>query len=1071
MNRGIQHLALIVMICCIAQDLSAQTEPREGIERRIPEVHAIVGAKVITEPGVVIPVATILIEDGVITDVGTDVEIPANARVWDRSEHVITAGFIDMDYRIETEQAEDSSRAGRNWNSKVQPEHDTAEGFVIDSDTASQFRQAGFTNVLASPNQGIFSGSVIFARMAGGSDRRAVIEDNVAISSGLQARRGWGRGGGYPTSRMGALALFRQTLLDASWYREAWDSYRSHPDHLQRPESNLSLEALFPIIDTRKSLTIRTRDVLEMLAIDKALEEFPQVNAWYYGNGQEYLWIDEVAAMSDPKTRTIILPVNFPETPTVDGASGDAGVTLGTLEKWAYAPENPERLRRAGVQFTLTTRGLDSPASFANNVRNSIERGLPADFALAAVTTEPARLIGVEDRFGRVAAGKTAMLAVFDGSPFEKGKNCTEVWIDGVRHQNRPQPADDIRGTWELTIHHPENPQKLDLALSGSAASPRLAVTYGEQEIRRSRFKRQGNEVGITLPGEPFGESGFVRIGGILGSDGQLRGTVNSPTWASTPFSAIRIGDTPENQPDSASDEVAQDPAEETPASRFGRGGGGRRSAVRPEFPGNRPGARGARGAGFAGRRGGQSRGQQISSDSFEGFIDQTISRPLGAFGFTDGPLAPPSVLVTNATIWTCGPDGILENADLLVMGGKVIEVGQNLTATKGTHIIDGTGLHVTPGLVDPHSHTAIRGGVNEGTQAVTAEVRIGDSVDSEDINIYRQLAGGVTTAQLLHGSANPIGGQSAIVKWRWGDNPEAMKIKNAPKMIKFALGENVKQSNWGNESTGRYPQTRMGVEQVMRDSFHAANEYRQQWNTWEKSDRSTMLPPRRDLELDALVEILEGERLIHCHSYRQDEILMLMRVAEDFGFRIGTFQHILEGYKVAPEMARHGAAGSTFSDWWAYKIEVYDAIPYNGAMMRKAGVNVSFNSDSDELARRLNLEAAKAVKYGDVPPEEALKFVTLNPAYQLQLDDRIGSLEAGKDGDFAIWSGDPLSGYTLCLQTWIEGQRFFDRKQDIAMRARDKQHREDLLTIILKSQLGGGRQPAAQEGGEEGSR
>lgn len=1065
MIRGIRFLAFVLTICWVCQDLPAQTEPREGIERRVPEVHAIIGAAVITEPGEIIQSATILIEDGVITDVGTDVQIPANARVWDRSDHVITAGFIDMDYRVETEQPEESSRAGRNWNSKVQPERDTAEGFVIDSESASQFRKAGFTNVLASPNQGIFSGSVIFTRMTGGSDRRALIEDDVAISSGLQAGRGRGRGG-YPSSRMGAMALFRQTLLDANWYREAWNSHRAHPDHLQRPESNLSLEALFPVIDRKVPLAIRTRDVLEMLALDKALDPF-QVNTWYYGNGQEYLWLDEVASISSP----IILPVNFPETPTVDGASGDAGITLGTLEKWAYAPENPERLRRAGVPFTLTCRGLDSPSSFAGNVRNAIERGLPGDFALAAVTTEPARLIGVEDRFGRIAAGKTAMLAVFDGSPFEKGKSCVEVWIDGVRHQNRTEPDPDIRGTWSMTIRRPDNPVEMEVILSGSEKSPRMTVNYNEETIRRSRFNRQGNEIGITLPGEPFGDSGFVRVGGILGSDGQIRGTVTSPSLFSAPFVAIRIGDAPENPRDSETDEQAdQDSSDDTPPRNARRGGGGRRGVG--GWPGA-PGARGNRAAAFAGRRGGGSGGRNntISADKFEGFIDQEISQPLGAFGSVSGPFSPPSVLITDATIWTCGPEGIVEQADLLVMGGKVVEVGQDLTATKGTHIIDGSGLHVTPGLIDPHSHTAIRGGVNEGTQAVTAEVRIGDSVDCEDINIYRQLAGGVTAAQLLHGSANPIGGQSAIVKWRWGLTAEQMKIENAPAMIKFALGENVKQSNWGNEATGRYPQTRMGVEQVMRDAFHAANQYRDQWNKWENADRSTMLPPRRDLELDTLVEILEGSRLVHCHSYRQDEILMLMRVAEDFGFKIGTFQHILEGYKVAPEMARHGAAGSTFSDWWAYKFEVYDAIPYNGALMRKAGVNVSFNSDSSELARRLNLEAAKAVKYGDVPPEEALKFVTLNPAYQLRLDDRIGSLEPGKDGDFVIWSGDPLSGYTLCLQTWIDGQRFFDRNEDLAMRERDKERRESLISIILDSQLGGAREPRTEEDGEEGSR
>ncbi|MGE4601963.1 MAG: amidohydrolase family protein, partial [Planctomycetota bacterium] len=482
---------------------------------------------------------------------------------------------------------------------------------------------------------------------------------------------------------MGAIALFRQTLIDANWYREAWSAHLAHPDHLQRPESNISLEALFPVIDRKVPLALRTRDVLEMLAIDKALEEF-QVDTWYYGNGQEYMWLDEVASIGSP----IILPVNFPETPTVDGASGDAGVTLGTLEKWAHAPENPERLRRAGVPFTFTTRGLDSPSSFAANVRNAIERGLPSDFALAAVTTEPARLIGVEDRFGRIAVGKTAMLAVFDGSPFEKGKNCVEVWIDGIRHQNRPDPDSDIRGTWQLTVDQPDKQLEINVVLSGSEKSPRLTVNFNDETIRRSRFNRQGNEIGITLPGEPFGDSGFIRFGGTIGSDGQIRGTVTSPSLIAAPFVAIRTGDVPDDQEDPATDEQDDDAeASDAPPRAAWRGGGGRRG-VRP----GAPGGRGNRAAAFGARRGG-GRGNSISSDKFEGFIDREIARPMGAFGSVSQPFSPPSVLITDATIWTCGPEGILVEADLLVMAGKVVEVGKNLTATKGTHIIDGSGL------------------------------------------------------------------------------------------------------------------------------------------------------------------------------------------------------------------------------------------------------------------------------------------------------------------------------------------------------------------------------------------
>lgn len=420
------------------------------------------------------------------------------------------------------------------------------------------------------------------------------------------------------------------------------------------------------------------------------------------------------------------------------------------------------------------------------------------------------------------------------------------------------------------------------------------------------------------------------------------------------------------------------------------------------------------------------------------------------------GPLTnPSSILIRNATIWTCSDRGVLTNATLLISNGKIESVGSaDARAGADTLQIDGQGLHVTPGLIDCHSHTAILGAVNESTLPCTAMVRIADVVNSETEHIYEQLAGGVTAANLLHGSANPIGGQNCVIKLRYGASPEQMVFQAAPPGIKFALGENVKQSNWGDQNTSRFPQTRMGVRTFIENRFTAAQEYLAQWDKYNKSGG---VRPRRDLELEAIGEIIQGKRWIHCHSYRQDEILTLIRLMESFGVKIGTFQHVLEGYKIADEIARHGAGGSTFADWWAYKFEVYDAIPYNGSLMHDRGVVVSFNSDSSELARHLYLEAAKAVKFGDTSEVEALKFVTLNPAKQLRIDKYVGSLEPGKDADFVIWSKAPLDSATVCLQTWIDGKKYFDRSLDPERTKKFEKERSDLLAKAKKLSKGGG--------------
>lgn len=430
-----------------------------------------------------------------------------------------------------------------------------------------------------------------------------------------------------------------------------------------------------------------------------------------------------------------------------------------------------------------------------------------------------------------------------------------------------------------------------------------------------------------------------------------------------------------------------------------------------------------------------------------------TIVYPEGAYGLEQEPETLDRIFINDATIWTCSSEGTLNGWDLLVENGKIKRIAPQMTVPRGgAHVIEANGKHVTPGLIDCHSHMAGIS-INEGTQANTAEVRMQDVIDPDDIAIYRALAGGLTTINLLHGSANPIGGQNVVLKLRWGKNAEGLKFKKAPEGIKFALGENVKRSNW-DDPTNRYPKTRMGVEQIIRDAFRSAKDYNNRWAVYHRDTkaRRTKVPPRMDLELEAMLEIMEGKRRVHCHSYRQDEILMLTRVAEDFGFRIATFQHVLEGYKVAERIQEHGAGASTFSDWWAYKFEVIDAIPYNGALMTNTGVNVSFNSDSNELARRMNLEAAKGVKYGGLSENEAIKLVTINPAKQLGIDEWVGSLEEGKDADFVIWNGHPLSSYTSCEETWIEGKQYFSIEKDLHLRIRDQRIRNELIQKILGS-------------------
>ena len=406
--------------------------------------------------------------------------------------------------------------------------------------------------------------------------------------------------------------------------------------------------------------------------------------------------------------------------------------------------------------------------------------------------------------------------------------------------------------------------------------------------------------------------------------------------------------------------------------------------------------------------------------------------------------------LIRNATVLTV-TRGTLQNTDLLLQNGKIAQIGTSLAAPAGARVIDATGKYVLPGIIDPHSHM-MADGINEGSLSVTSMVRIQDVLNPTAINVYRALAGGVTTINILHGSANTIGGQNATVKLKWGRPADEMLFPGAPPGIKFALGENVTRKNrQGGPGAGpaRYPTTRMGQEEVLRDAFVRAQDYKREWDDYRarvnRGDRAAVAP-RRNLELEPLVEVLEGKRLVHAHGYRADEHLMLLNLANEFGFKIATLQHVLEGYKIAREIAQAGAGASSFADSWSYKIEAYDAIPYNNAIMLKYGVLQTINSDSDERVRRLNIDAAKLVKYGGMSEDEALKTITYNGAAQLGVANRVGSIEVGKDADLAIWNNHPLSVYANVETTFIDGEVFFDRQRDLAQRQQKDQQRAALL-------------------------
>jgi imidazolonepropionase-like amidohydrolase len=1037
------HLLLVVCFACLALsaiDIAAEppsTIPVDGLREHTPSTFALTNVRIIPEPGKVIEKGTIIFKEGVIVAAAADSVVPADARVIDLAGKTVYAGFIDPFTEMHVPPQVRRSGAP-HWNELVTPEFDISRNYAVDEELNKKFRAAGITARLVAPEGGIIKGKSALVSTGTADASKAILLGEIAQHVRLTIPRGRDRDD-YPNSPMGAVALARQAFYDADWYGKAWTAYKA--DHkLPRPERNDALAALAPYLGGERTVLMDAANEQFFDRADRFARELG-LSVIIRGSGREYRRLELVKASG----RTIILPVNFPRPPKVGTVEESLDVSLEELMHWDHAPENPARLEKAGVKFALTGYGLKEPAAFLPNVRRAVERGLSADGALRAMTITPATLVGAENRLGTIAPGKGANLVVTDGDLFAKKTKILETWVDGRRFEHAPEPKSDVRGTWRVEFGGADGRfAKAVVRLKGSSKSLQGTMLRDadgadkKDEVKLAKVSLRESQLHLAWEGKSFGHEGVARLSVVVAVPLEGKKTwLGSVLWADGVQETVQAEQTaaPTEKDKEGDDEEEKDEEKDDDKSAV------KELKIGEKKEGGTEGNKGNEGK----KEGGQKKEPKPETPALF-----PVNYPLGDFGRVAQPEQPKVLAIKNAVIWTCGPAGKIPAATLLIQEGKITAVGKDVAIPAGAIVIDAAGKHLAPGIIDCHSHMATDGGVNEGTQAITAEVRIGDFVDANDITIYRQLAGGVTAANILHGSANPIGGQNQVIKLRWGLPSEELKFREAPPGIKFALGENVKQSNWGEKFTSRYPQSRMGVEQIMRDALSAAQDYQKQQEKW--AAERTGLPPRKDLELDALAEVVSGKRWIHCHSYRQDEILALIRVCDDHKIRIGTFQHILEGYKVADAMAKHGAMGSAFSDWWAYKFEVFDAIPYNGSLMHKAGVVVSFNSDDHELARHLNHEAAKAVKYGGVPEAEALQFVTLNPARQLRIEPYVGSLELGKQADFVLWSSSPLSTLSRCEQTWIDGRKYFDRADDQAQRVERDKMRTALIRKILDS-------------------
>lgn len=963
---------LVAMIMA-SPALAQETVTPNGIADNRRDAVALTGATVYLPGEGYQQNTTVLIREGRVVDVVSGSDARDGYFAIDMTGKYVYPGLIDMvsGYGLPEPglpaqgggaEVLQSSAGAYNANDAIRSHYRAVQDFKPDAESSEALRKLGFSSVLSHHADGIARGTSALVTIGNHNANESIVVPDAAAHYSLKKGSS---GQTIPVSLMGAVALLRQTYLDAQWFAA----------HEQRPFIDESLEGWIRSQSLPQVMEVDNWN--QALTVHGVAQEFDTEYVIRVGT-DAYQQADKLAATG----ARLIVPVNYPKAPDVADPFVADEVSFADLKHWELAPFNLRLLAEAGVDFAITSAGSD--ADFWSNLRQAVANGLPNDIAIASLTTIPAQILGVEDHLGHLRAGALANMLVTSAPLFDEGSQLLENWVRGERFVLNTG-LDERRGTYELSVGN----RQLSVALDFDKGRPALTLldTNGEPAEGASVNASIGADL-ISLTVTTVADDGPARLSGWPVANG-WQGTGLTAAGAMVDWRLRLTG-------------PLADPAVE-----------------------------------------------ESEPTSTVASLPSPVLYPFAAYGSESLP-ARQDVVIRNATVWTNEDMGTLRT-DVLVRDGRIAAVGDNVSAGNAVEV-DGTGKHLTPGIIDEHTHIALFS-INE-IATNSSMVRMIDVVNSEDVNIYRNLAGGVVAAQQLHGSANPIGGQSSIIKLRWGMAPEDLALEDAPKFIKFALGENVKRST--NPASIRYPQTRMGVEQVYVNAFSQAQEYEQRWtayNALSNAQRRNTVMPRRDLVHETMLEILKGERFVSNHSYVQSEINMMMQMAESFGFNINTFTHVLEGYKVADKMAAHGAGGSTFSDWWAFKWEVRYAIPYNAALMQQAGVVVALNSDDAEMSRRLNQEAGKMVKYGNVSESDALKMITLNPAKLMHLDDRMGSIRVGKDADLVLWDDHPLSVYAQAQTTWVDGVPYFDRARDQQLRQSIADERARIIAAIISEE------------------